>query len=107
VTITVFAQFTFEALHHWPAAPDEVGFLRDPHRHLFHVRVEDVVGHHDRDREFVLMGREARGWCVEHAQDPGTLTWSCEKWACYLVDRGGFSRVEVSEDGENGAVVCE
>ena len=106
-TSSVWVQFQFEAFHRWSAAPDEVAFLRDRHRHLFHVRVEWLVSHADREREFFIEQRAARA-AVERmlADGPGTAEWSCEMWAARIMEATGASRVDVSEDGENGATIC-
>ena len=104
--IQVFATFQFEGYHRWPEAPAEVDFLRSRHRHMFHVRVEKTVEHEDRNCEFIMLKHEAIE-TVEAAKRTALdhETWSCETWARYLVDAMGLSKCEVSEDGENGAVV--
>lgn len=101
----VFATTRFEGFHRWPDAPEEVAFLRDRHRHVFHVRAEVPVRHDDRDVEFILLGRRvaAEVEVIRSTQD--VSCWSCERWANELVDRLGLSACEVSEDGENGARV--
>jgi len=103
---TVFATTRFESFHRWPDAPNEVAFLRDLHRHIFHVRAEVIVNHNDRDVEFILLGRKV----AQHVQtvlcSRDTSSWSCEHWATELVVALGLCRCEVSEDGENGAVVA-
>jgi hypothetical protein len=103
---SIFITTRFEGFHRWPTAPDAVAFLRDSHRHIFHVRLEKPVAHNDRDIEFILLKREVdreiarlQGECSEMV-----ATWSCENWADVLGKEFQASRVEVSEDGENGAV---
>ena len=104
MTIKIFVTTRFEGFHRWPSAPDEVAFLRERHRHIFHVRAERVVSHDDRDVEFILFKREIE--CgIREANTDETLDWSCERWASYLLERFELSKCEVSEDGENGAVV--
>lgn len=102
--IAVYVTTTFEGFHRWPDAPNPVGFLRELHRHTFHVRLEVKVNHDDRDVEFILLKREVDGWIAEKTLAE-TDTWSCERWARELMDRFDAIRVEVSEDGENGAIV--
>lgn len=46
---------TFEGLHKYPNAPDEVKDLRDLHRHIFHIRFQTTVTHADRELEFFLV----------------------------------------------------
>jgi hypothetical protein len=102
--ITVFATTRFEGFHRWQAAPPEVAFLRDLHRHEFHVKVYRQVSHTDRDTEFILLKREL-GKVIGEMNRRGTEDWSCERWAVFLTGSLNLSKCEVSEDGENGAVV--
>lgn len=101
----VFCTFTFEALHRWPGAQGAVAFLAFPHRHLFHVRVEKRVRGVDREVEFIGWRRGLESYARHLAQY--AETWSCEQWAHALMSACDACRVEVSEDGENGAVVEE
>lgn len=70
------------------------------------MRAEKWVSHDDRDVEFVLLKREVEK-CVRFTQAAReeVETWSCERWAAHLLAALGLARCEVSEDGENGAVV--
>jgi len=105
-TNSIWIRFQFEAFHRWKDAPDEVAFLRDRHRHLFHVRVEWPVSHANRDREFFIEQRKAQRAVEWLRLEPDSEEWSCETWAARIGESVGASRVEVSEDGENGATVC-
>jgi hypothetical protein len=55
----------FEGLHCWPSAPDEVAFLRSPHRHIFHCRARLEVFHQDREVEFILLKRNLESRTLE------------------------------------------
>ena len=103
----VFITTSFEGFHCWPDAPDEVAFLRDRHRHIFHVRLEAEVGHDDRDIEFILLKRAVDEEIkrVLSSNDPKRRSWSCESWARHLLEEFDATFVEVSEDGENGAII--
>ena len=97
----VFAQITFEGLHHWPDCDiEEVSYLRDKHRHLFYVKAEKTVNHNDRDTEFIWLkhriNEEIRTWGF----DLGSM--SCEMMAEKLIKRFDLSACEVLEDNENG-----
>ena len=105
----IYVTFQKEGIHQYPGAPEGVEFLQYPHRHMFHFRVEIQVFHDDREIEFILFKRELEG-CYES----GTLELnhkSCEMMADdlakYIQDHypGRFLKIEVSEDGENGAVM--
>ena len=57
----IFVTFQKEGIHKYPDAPAGVEFLKYPHRHMFHFRVEIEVFHDDRDIEFILFKRELEG----------------------------------------------
>jgi len=106
----IWITFKKEGIHKYPDAPEEVKFLRYPHRHIFHFKVKIEVEHNNRDIEFIMLKRE-----LENLYDPGKLELdykSCEMLAeeilDYLLQNYSSKRsmsVEVSEDGENGAVL--
>lgn len=106
----IFVTTTFEGLHRWPHAPKQVSFLASPHRHTFHVKAWLRVDHDDRDLEFFMVKAKLDGWLYAYPYDLGTR--SCETIARDLRERlvaeYGDDRdpiVEVSEDGQNGALV--
>jgi hypothetical protein len=105
----IFVTFQKEGLHRYPDAPAGVEFLKNLHRHIFHFRVTLAVFHNDRDVEFILFKRE-----LEALYSSTTLEVdykSCEMLAEDLIGYisskypGRAIEVEVSEDGENGAVL--
>ncbi len=105
----IFVTFQKEGIHRYPDAPEGVEFLKHPHRHIFHFRVDIDVFHNDRDIEFILFKRE-----LEALYSAATLQVdykSCEMLAEDLIDYisqkypGREVSVEVSEDGENGATL--
>ena len=94
----------FEAWHRWAAAPDDVSFLRDYHRHLFHVTLGMSVSHDDRDIEFFQLKRRLAVYLI----DRWAGRWfeaSCEMMAQDLLNKFIAEFCTVSEDGENGATV--
>jgi len=82
----------------------DVGFLRDYHRHVFHVKLGVTVSHGDRDVEFFQLKRKVCKHLLEN-YDQQQFEKSCEMIASELMSEFGASFVEVSEDGENGATV--
>jgi hypothetical protein len=115
----IWVTFQKEGIHCYPAAATDpalatgdeydVSFLGTPHRHIFHFRVWIDVVHNDRDIEFIQFKR----W-LENLYKEGTLRLdyrSCEMMADDLYqqiaarypDRAVW--IEVSEDGENGALI--
>lgn len=94
----------FTGFHRWLAAPPEVDFLQDWHRHLFWVKVAVPVTHADREVEFFILKREVDAYLDQHYAGK-RFEESCEMIAQRLLDRFSAAFVEVSEDGENGAIV--
>jgi len=115
----IWGTFRKEVIHCYPAAATDpalatgddmdVSFLGTPHRHIFHFRVWIDVVHNDRDIEFIQFKR----W-LEKLYSTGTLALdykSCEMMSDDLYmqiaqkypDRAVW--IEVSEDGENGALI--
>ena len=114
----------FEAIHRWATAPNEVDFLRSPHRHVFHVELRVKVTHTNRDIEFILLKRCVDDYLAQ-LQPEHTLEWSCERYASELmglrfttthngvvtitneanVPHVCAHYVAVFEDGENGSIV--
>jgi len=101
----------FEAWHHWADAPEEQKYLRDSHRHIFHVEMAVVQSHNDRDVEYhalklnldTMLGMRYQRHLYER---------SCEMVAEEVADWGkvhGYdvAYVKIFEDGENGAhLIC-
>ena len=109
---TIFVTFQKEGLHYYPAAATapalaDVSFLGSPHRHIFHFRVDIEVEHSNRDIEFIQFKR----W-LEQLYSSGVLELnykSCEMMAedLYVQIATRYPerniKIEISEDGENGA----
>lgn len=125
-TITVRTEF--EGIHNYPEAPEEVYYLRSPHRHIFHVEVTIEVKHDDRDIEFIMLKHKIDKYIEKYLDN--NKVWnmgskSCEQVADdivmflylqYCVDpiyiryktimtNNRYIKVSVFEDGENGATV--
>ncbi len=118
----IIVQFKQEGMHYYEDAPDEVDFLREPHRHLFHVRIEVAVTHLDRELEyFMVRGRLLQKVLAENLFGlDKPVPSSCETMAKRLMelteqvvkelrpDKPRYARVcrvQVMEDGENGSIV--
>ena len=110
VVTKVFCTFQFEGFHQWIDAPDSCSFLRAQHRHLFHVRVVAEVNHVNRDIEFITFKNtlEKTVKVYNTTYKDNVLTWSCEQWCLYIMSLSqSIIEVEVSEDGENGAILTK
>jgi len=115
----IWVTFRREGTHKFPAAltdpkfktGDEydVSFLGYPHRHMFHFKIAIEVFHDDREIEFIQFKR----W-LENLYGKGVLELdykSCEMMATDLYQQISAKypkrevTIDVSEDGENGAVI--
>jgi len=113
--------FQREGIHKYPAAATDpnlatgdeydVSFLAHPHRHIFHFRVRINVEHNDRDIEFIQFKRWLEGLYSSQQNILQLHYKSCEMIAEELIEKtadrypGRDMVVEVSEDGENGAIL--
>lgn len=115
----IWVKFAQEGIHRYPAALSDpklatgdeydVSFLGHPHRHIFHFQVWISVTHDDRDIEFIQFKR----W-LQNLYGNGIIQLdykSCEMIADELHQQitarypNRDVWIEVSEDGENGALV--
>lgn len=110
----IFVQNEFRGLHRWKDAPDVVGFLRHPHRHIFRIKTYVDVTHNDREIEFFMLQAEIdkiiASWSTDYPESE-RVNWSCEQMAEKVLAElskiypGRNMTCEVSEDGECGAIV--
>ena len=112
----VFCTLQIEGTHNWPGCPfKEVAYLKHSHRHVFHIKAFKTVTHDDRDVEFIMLKHKInKHFHDNHFNDMSQMMefgpMSCEMIAKELITKFNLSRCEVSEDGENGAIVtveCE
>lgn len=99
----VWVTTCFEGWHRWKNAPAEHVYLRDWHRHIFHVKLYVTVTHDDRDVEFIHLKRKVTEF-LRAEYEGQKFEDSCESIANRLLAEFTAFKVEVSEDGENGAV---
>lgn len=105
----IWVTFSIPGVHRYPEAPEDVAYLRNLHRHLFKFKITLQVFHDDRDIEF----HQLLNWCRAQYQGDLSVDYkSCEMLARDLATRlttyssvPRMIEVEVSEDGECGAVV--
>lgn len=94
----------FVAFHRWRAAPEEVSFLRVYHRHIFKVKMGVLVQHLNREVEFFTLKKELEEYIHLHYSGL-EFGKSCELIATEILEVFDAYFVQVSEDGENGALV--
>ncbi len=109
----IIVQTSFTAVHYWQDAPKgEFGFLGNPHRHVFDVKVQVPVAHNDREVEFLQLKSDVDKFVdsQEWEKTNTELPYSCEEFAL-LIGRhiaNKYKRsaeVLVGEDKENYAKV--
>jgi hypothetical protein len=112
----IWVRFQKEGIHKYPAALEDpkladVQFLGYPHRHIFHFRVWIDVFHNDRDVEFIQFKR----W-IESLYNSDNSVLSLDYKSCEMIADDLYVQIaakylertvwiEVSEDGENGALI--
>lgn len=53
--LSIITQFQVEGYHRYENAPEQVKYLRDLHRHVFHIKAKIQVNHNDRELEFIMV----------------------------------------------------
>lgn len=113
-TSMIWVTFRREGIHCYPEAatnPDleDVAFLSNPHRHMFHFKVWIDVKHDNREIEFIQFKR----W-LERIY--GANPYELYNKSCEMIARNLYKQIndrypdrevwiEVSEDGENGCLL--
>lgn len=102
----VIAKLQVEGFHNWADAFDEVSFLRDSHRHIFHIKAKKQVRHGDRDTEFIVLKRRIEKFMNEKWGTPCQFDgMSCEMIALEIYKEFKLESCYVFEDNENGGGV--
>jgi len=111
ITTEVYCTLQAEGIHRFPGCPyTEVPYLKDTHRHVFHIKAWKKVSHDNRDVEFICLKHEIKSYLYDRYFDSEWRlfnfdTMSCEMIAKELISKFDLSRCDVSEDEENGAIV--
>ena len=111
ISTEVYCVLQVEGSHFWTECPfEEVFYLRNLHRHVFHIKANKKVTHDDRDVEFIMLKHEIEAWLYDMYFDEAIRLlnfrgMSCEMIAKKLITKFNLTKCEVSEDGENGAIV--
>jgi len=109
---SIWVRFQREGIHAYPAAAtdpnlEDVSFLANEHRHIFHFEVRIAVQHNDREIEFIQFKRYCEGLFKE-----GIL--QLDNKSCEMISDDLFEKIatkypdrqviiSVSEDNENGS----
>lgn len=101
-----------EFIHQYKDAPEEVYYLRYPHRHMLYVKVQIEVFNNDRELEFIMIKHNIDSYLDTILNE--TTNRSCETIGNLLIEfiRSTYCdkterhiKVDVSEDNENGAIL--
>jgi hypothetical protein len=94
-----------EGLHKWGDCNlEDVIYLRNLHRHIFHIKVIKQVTHNNRDIEIIMFKNQILFYLKgKYKGNFGNM--SCEDIAEDILKEFDCHIVEVLEDNENGAIV--
>ena len=105
-----------EGIHCYPTVEKdygkEVDYLQYKHRHNFVIECTLAVSHTNRDKEFICLKHEIQEWLNEnfYNEDYKCIDFesmSCEQIGEMILNIFECEMVEVSEDGENSAIVTK
>ena len=110
--ILIKVKTIFKATHNWENCDiEQVQFLKYPHHHEFEITVKMLIGHQDRDVEFICYQRWLDKFLQDSYPDHDLGSSSCEM----LADKIAYEtinhwkvkevEVEVNEDGHYGGIV--
>mgnify|MGYP007029251346 FL=1 len=108
--MNVITKNYIEGLHCWKDAPNHLDYLRNKHRHIFHVHCYWEVKHNDREIEIIETQKEVDNYFKKYYSNKYNMcdfeNMSCEDicnelLGCYK--EKGLKQVLVLEDGQGGA----
>jgi len=104
----IVVRWQFAGFHAYENAPEQVSFLKTTHRHLFKCSAKIEVKHDNRELEFFMVQTDLTNVFKAGNHDNKSCEMIAENILSYIENRYGYDRkieIEVSEDGENSAVV--
>ena len=101
----IIINLQYSGIHNWPECDiEDVDFLKNPHRHFFHITCKRRVDHNNRDIEFISLKKQIEDDLrYQYRGNFGSM--SCEDIAEYLFNQFDLYYCSVLEDGENGAEI--
>jgi len=108
---SIVIKLQVEGLHRWADCPlKEVAYLKDLHRHTFHISCSFKVSHGDREIEFIKQKHIINALLKQTFADSqyDCLNFdrmSCEHIAVWLLEKLQCEAVSVGEDGEFFAMI--
>jgi hypothetical protein len=103
IKINVIVTLQYPALHKWEEAPDNEGYLKYPHRHLFYITCKKRVIGTNREIETINLKKSILVYLNNFKGDFNKS--SCEDIAVLLMKQFDLTYCSVLEDNENGAEI--
>lgn len=108
----IVVNLQIEGIHRWRECPiEEVGFIRNSHRHIFHICCKKKVSHNDRDIEIISFKHDIQDFLEKYWHNFCRCYYfghrSCEMIAEELYRKFNLDYCSVLEDGENGAEISK
>lgn len=101
--------FQWSGVHHWPNAEGKHDYLQFTHRHMFKGSAKIQVWDHDREIEFFDVLDFIHDQLSDYRElDGRSCEWVGQDLIMRLLGKYGEQRsveVEITEDGENGAII--
>ena len=102
--INLIINTQFAAIHNYPDCNiPEVTYLKDPHRHTFHLKLKFKVIGDNREIEFIALKEKIEHYIREGWVGQNLGEMSCEQIAETFAIHWNAFYVRVMEDNENGA----
>lgn len=107
---SVVVNIKMPGVHRWPGCNiPEVEYLKNYHRHIFHIKCWLAVNHSDREVEILTLKKKIKDYLKDEYYDSNHDVCffdhrSCEMIAIELYNYFSLEACEVLEDGENGAL---
>ena len=103
----VYITFQKEFIHQYKDAPEEVAYLRYPHRHIAHIKVQIEVFDNDREIEFIMLKHDLENFVSIDKCSNNSCEQIAENILSYIRSHytGRDVEIVVSEDNENGAIL--
>ena len=96
-----------EGFHFWKDAPEKTKFLRNKHRHIFHITVYIEQMHNERDVEYIDFKKwlEQNIPVINGPQSCETIASHIKKLVEVKFRNSRKVKVQVMEDNENGVLI--
>lgn len=102
----IVVSLEYEGIHCWKDCDlEEVAYLKNPHRHIFHIICKKEITYNDREIEIIMFKQSIINYLKSKYPDHELGNNSCEDLAQELFIEFDLSYCQVLEDGENGSEI--